>query len=981
MRGHGGLFLALLSWRKQNRGSHVLLTTHDVVIFASSTIFSRLENAVDYKGTLNLPQTAFPMKANLARREPEILKTWEMTGLYKQLRHMSKGRPLFVLHDGPPYANGHIHIGTALNKILKDIIIRSRQMSGFDAPYVPGWDCHGLPIEHQVDQELGEKKKGMSQTEVRKQCRAYAEEYIDVQREEFKRLGVMGEWDDPYLTMSPGYVATIVREFGKFALDGSLFKSKKPIYWCSTCLTALAEAEVEYKIRSSPSIYVKFPLHSDISENFPSLEGKTISLVIWTTTPWTIPANLAVALHPAFRYVAVQVNGGEVYILAQGLLESAMDGLGTNDYEILTEVDPKGLEQKICRHPLYDRESLIILAEHVTLDAGTGCVHIAPGHGREDYEVGLAYDLDILSPVDDRGHFTEDVEFFAGLFVFDANSVVIAKLAELGMLLGEGTVEHTYPHCWRCKEAVIFRATEQWFISMEKAGLRQKALHCIDQVTWIPSWGRERIYGMIENRPDWCISRQRSWGVPIVAFYCKQCGSYLITAEILDHVESLFQKHGADIWFEADAALLLPAGTKCLECRGETFEKEEDILDVWFDSGVSHTAVLESRADLRWPADMYLEGSDQHRGWFHSALLTAAGIRGRAPYQSVLTHGFVVDGKGEKMSKSKGNVIAPKEIIDRYGAEVLRLWVAASDYQDDIRISEKILKQLTDAYRRIRNTSRFILGNLGDFDPEAETVPYSDMVEVDRFALHRLQDVVKRTRTAYDSFEFHGAYHALYNYCTLDLSAFYLDILKDRLYTSPAKSLARRSAQTALDIILDTLTRLMAPILVFMAEEVWAHMPKMRDMPASVHLAQLPEVNDSLIDPNLAERWESILMLRGEVSKAMEEARGQKRIGHSLDAAVTLGLPEDFLETVKPTVEELRSVLIVSKVSIVMDEGLDSTYRSTRIPGLAIRVDPAPGEKCARCWISDPSVGTDNTHKAICSRCLQSLETGETGND
>jgi isoleucyl-tRNA synthetase len=957
------------------------LTTHDVVIFASSTIFSRLENAVDYKETLNLPQTAFPMKANLSRREPEILKTWEMTGLYKQLRHMSKGRPLFVLHDGPPYANGHIHIGTALNKILKDIVIRSRQMSGFDAPYVPGWDCHGLPIEHQVDQELGEKKKGMNQTEVRKQCRAYAEEYIDVQREEFKRLGVMGEWDDPYLTMSPGYVATIVREFGKFALDGSLFKSKKPIYWCSTCLTALAEAEVEYKIRSSPSIYVKFPLLSDISEDFPSLQGKMISLVIWTTTPWTIPANLAVALHPAFRYVAVQVNGGEVYILAQGLLESAMDSLGVNDYEILTEVDPKGLEQRICRHPLYDRESLIILAEHVTLDAGTGCVHTAPGHGREDYEVGLAYDLDILSPVDDSGHFTEDVGFFAGLFVFDANSVVIAKLAELGMLLGEGTVEHTYPHCWRCKEPVIFRATKQWFISMEKTALRQKALHCIDQVTWIPSWGRERIYGMIENRPDWCVSRQRSWGVPIVAFYCKQCGSCLITAEILDHVEGLFQKHGADIWFEADAALLLPAGTKCLECRGETFEKEKDILDVWFDSGVSHTAVLESRADLRWPADMYLEGSDQHRGWFHSALLTAAGTRGRAPYQSVLTHGFVVDGKGEKMSKSKGNVIAPKEIIDRYGAEVLRLWVAASDYQDDVRISEKILKQLTDAYRRIRNTSRFILGNLGDFDPEAEAVPYSDMVEMDRFALHRLQDLVKRTRTAYDSFEFHGAYHALYNYCTLDLSAFYLDILKDRLYTSPAKSLARRSAQTALDIILDTLTRLMAPILVFMAEEVWAHMPKMRDMPASVHLAQLPEVNDSLIDPHLAERWESILMLRGEVSKAMEEARGQKRIGHSLDAAVTLGLPEDFLETVKPTVEELRAVFIVSKVSIVMDKGLDSAYQSSRIPGLAIRVDPASGEKCARCWIKDSSVGTDNTHKAICSRCLQSLEAGETGND
>ena len=936
---------------------------------------------MDYKATLNLPQTAFPMKANLSRREPEILKTWETTGLYERLRQASKERPLFVLHDGPPYANGHIHIGTALNKILKDIIIRSRQMTGFDAPYVPGWDCHGLPIEHQVDQELGEKKKGMSQTEVRKQCRAYAEEYIEVQREEFKRLGVMGEWDDPYLTMNPGYVATIVREFGKFALDGSLFKSKKPIYWCSACKTALAEAEVEYQIRTSPSIYVKFPLLSDISDDFPSLKEKMVYLVIWTTTPWTIPANLAVALHPAFRYVAVQVNGGEVYILAQGLLESTMDSLGTKDYEILTEVDPRGLEKRMCRHPLYDRESLIILAEHVTLDAGTGCVHTAPGHGREDYEVGLAYDLDILSPVDDRGHFTEDVEFFAGMFVFDANSAVIAKLAERGMLIGEGTVEHTYPHCWRCKEPVIFRATEQWFISMEKEALRQKALSCIDQVTWIPSWGRERIYGMIENRPDWCISRQRSWGVPIVAFYCKKCGSCLITQEIIDHVEALFQKHGADIWFDADAALLLPEGTRCPGCRGEIFEKEKDILDVWFDSGVSHTAVLESRANLRWPADMYLEGSDQHRGWFHSALLTAAGTRGRAPYQSVLTHGFVVDGKGEKMSKSKGNVIAPREIIDRYGAEVLRLWVAASDYQDDIRISEKILKQLTDAYRRIRNTSRFILGNLGDFDPEADAVPYLDMAEMDRFALHCLQGLVKRTRAAYDSFEFHGAYHALYNYCTLDLSAFYLDVLKDRLYTSPARSRARRSAQTALNHTLDTLTRLMAPILVFMADEVWAHMPKTRDMPATVHFAQLPEVEDSFIDSNLAERWESILTLRGEVSKAMEEARGQKKIGHSLDAAVTLGLPEGFLETVKPTLDELRAVFIVSKVSIALDRGLDSVYHSTKMPGLAIRVDPAPGEKCGRCWIRDPSVGTDETHKAICSRCVQALEAGELGRD
>ena len=929
---------------------------------------------MDYKATLNLPQTAFPMKANLSKREPEILKTWEKMGLYNEIRRISDGRPRFILHDGPPYANGHIHIGTALNKILKDIIVRSRQMNGFDVPYVPGWDCHGLPIEHQVDQELGEKKKRMSQVEVRKECRSYAERYIGVQKEEFKRLGVMGEWENPYLTMNRSYVVAIVREFGKIAVSGSLFKGKKPIYWCSTCKTALAEAEVEYKVRTSPSIYVKFPLLSHISKELPLLKGKKLFLVIWTTTPWTIPGNLAVALHPAFSYVAVQVSSGEVYILAQGLLESAMETLGIKDYEVLAEVDPKTLEGSTCRHPLYDRESVVILAEHVTLDAGTGCVHTAPGHGREDYEAALDYDLDIYSPVDDDGCFTEDVEFFSSMFVFAANNAVIEKLRELGGLIGEGVIEHTYPHCWRCKEPVIFRATEQWFISMEKTGLRQKALKCIDQVTWIPAWGRDRIYGMIENRPDWCISRQRSWGVPIVAFCCKKCGSLLIRGEIIDHVADLFERHGSDIWFEADASALLPEGTRCPECQGDMFEKEKDILDVWFDSGVSHMAVLEERDYLTWPADMYLEGSDQHRGWFHSALLTAAGTRGSAPYKSVLTHGFVVDGRGEKMSKSKGNVIAPSEIIDRYGAEILRLWVAASDYQDDIRISEKILKQLTDAYRRIRNTSRFILGNLGDFDPEADMIAYEDMLDIDRFALARLQNLVKRTRAAYEAFEFHAVYHSLHNYCALDLSAFYLDVLKDRLYTSPPKSKARRSAQSALEIILDTLTRVAAPILAFMAEEVWAYMPNRHNRPASVHLAQLPEVNESFVDTKLAERWEPILALRAEVSKAVEEARARKMIGHSLDAAVTLGLPEGFLETVKPTVEELRTVLIVSKVSILSGTAPEGAYKSTVIDGLTIGIDRAPGEKCERCWIYDLSVGTDDTHKTICSRCVEALK-------
>jgi len=931
---------------------------------------------MDYKATLNLPRTAFPMKANLSKREPEMLKQWETAGLYEELRKVSSNKPPFILHDGPPYANGHIHIGTAMNKILKDMIIRSRQMDGFDAPYVPGWDCHGLPIEHHVDHELGKKKNKMNQTQIRKRCRAYAEKYIEIQKEEFKRLGVMGEWDNPYLSMSHDYVATIVREFGRFALNGSLAKSKKPIYWCSTCKTALAEAEVEYEDETSPSIYVKFPFSSDLGTDFPSLDGRKCCLVIWTTTPWTLPANLAVALHPDLEYVAVEV-GEEIYILAQGLLGNALEALGIEDYEILTQIDPKALEGKNCRHPLYDRKSQIILAAHVTLDAGTGCVHTAPGHGREDYEVGLAYGLDIYSPVDRDGCFEQDVEFFAGSFVFDANSAVIEKLVELGMLIGKFEIEHSYPHCWRCKKPVIFRATEQWFISMEKTGLREKVLGCIDEVEWIPTWGRDRIYGMIENRPDWCISRQRTWGVPIVAFYCRECGAWLVTQEIIDHVARLFEKHGADIWFEADTCDLLPEGTRCPQCKGETFTKEKDILDVWFDSGVSHTAVLEKRDYLKWPADMYLEGSDQHRGWFHSALLTAVGTRGKAPYKSVLTHGFVVDGKGEKMSKSKGNVVAPDEIIKQHGAEILRLWVAASNYQDDVKISDKILKQLTDVYRRIRNTCRFILGNVGDFDPKADVVEYCDMFDIDRYALHCLQELVRRVRKGYETFEFHGAYHALHNYCTLDLSSFYLDVLKDRLYTSPPKSVARRSAQTVLYIIIDTLTRLEAPMMIFTADEIWSYMPKMNDKATSVHLCDLPVVNESFVDSGLAEKWKHILDLRAEVSKALEEARASKTIGHSLDAAVTISVPEGFPEEAMPSAEKLRSIFIVSKVSISFDESLRDAYRSVNIAGLSVGVARVEDAKCERCWIHDPSVGGDETHSTICAQCVKALKNAE----
>jgi isoleucyl-tRNA synthetase len=929
---------------------------------------------MDYKKTLNLPATAFPMKANLAQREPEQLEKWEADQLYAKMRETAKGRPQFILHDGPPYANGHIHMGTALNKVLKDFIVRSRQMAGADAVYVPGWDCHGLPIEHNVEKKLGSKKKEMSQADIRRACRTYAEGFIDVQRDEFKRLGVSGDWPDPYLTMSYGYEATIARECCKFALDGSLVRSKKPIYWCCSCQTALAEAEIEYKDEASPSIFVKFPFIDDPGTVMPELAGKKVSVVIWTTTPWTLPANLAIALHPDFEYAAVETTPGEVLIVARDLVENCMATFGIGDFTVLGTLAARLLEKKRCRHPLYDRESLLILGDHVTLEAGTGCVHTAPGHGREDYEVGLQYGLDAYSPVNDRGCFTDEVEQFAGQFVFKANAAINDALAESGALLAGEKISHSYPHCWRCKQPVIFRATPQWFISMEKNDLRKNALTAIDQVGWIPHWGRERIYGMIENRPDWCVSRQRAWGVPITIFTCGQCGAAHMTPELMERIHTLFSQHGADVWFEKDIAELLPQGTTCDQCGSTEFNKETDILDVWFDSGVSHAAVLETRDNLTWPADLYLEGSDQHRGWFHSSLLTAIGTRKAAPYKSVLTHGFVVDADGKKMSKSLGNVVAPKKVINQYGAEILRLWVSASDYRDDVRISDKILKQLTDAYRRIRNTSRFLLGNLSDFDPARDTVAYNEMLPIDRYALHILQELIKRARKAYDTYEFHTIYHALFNYCTLDLSAFYLDILKDRLYTSPTAELARRSAQTAIYRIAESLARLMAPILVFTAEEIWNYLPPVAGHPESIHLTNLPEVEDALIDNDLADQWRAIRVVRGEVTKALEAARAQKIIGHSLDAAVTVGLGEELYNTLKPYEADLRAIFIVSEATMVHGSDLPDAYISQEVSGVAVQVASGPGQKCNRCWVHDTTVGQQAGHPEICSRCYDSLK-------
>jgi isoleucyl-tRNA synthetase len=918
---------------------------------------------MDYKKTLNLPQTRFPMKADLPKREPEMLKQWEEQGLYDKIIKSATGREKFILHDGPPYANGHIHIGTALNKILKDIVVKAKYMAGFNSVYVPGWDCHGLPIEHEVDKMLGERKQGMSKAEIRRHCREYAAQFIDIQREEFRRLGVLATWDTPYRTMDYEYQATIVREFGRFVEGGYLYKGKKPVYWCATCHTALAEAEVEYAPHQSPSIFVRFPLTSALGERFPALQGKRVSVIIWTTTPWTIPANLAIALHPDYQYVALTV-GDEVFIVAEELSEIVMDTLGMKDYRVVERFAGRALEGFVCRHPFLERESAIILADYVTLEAGTGCVHTAPGHGQEDYESGLKYGLAIYAPVDDDGRFTPEVEFFGGMFVFDANQPVNKKLTEVGALLKEEVVEHSYPHCWRCKNPIIFRSTEQWFISVDHDDLRKRALKGVEEAQWIPAWGRERIYGMITNRPDWCVSRQRVWGVPIVAFYCEGCGETLLRKDVIDFVADRFAKEGADVWFDEPVQKLLPPGTTCPKCGGNTFSKDMDILDVWFDSGVSWAAVLEKNESLKFPCDLYLEGSDQHRGWFHSSLLAAVGTRGMPPYASVLTHGFVVDGEGKKMSKSAGNVVAPDEVIQKVGAEILRLWVAAEDYRDDIKISPEILDRLTEAYRRIRNTWRYLVGNLYDYDPQRDAVPIKELLEIDRWILSRFQRLVVQVRTAYEEYEFHLIYHAVHNFCVIELSSLYLDILKDRLYTSAPSSVERRSAQNAIYQVLKGMVRIMAPILSFTADEVWRHLPKEQADAESVHLASFPPRDDELFDQVLEERWSKLWEVREAVTKALEHARQDKVIGHPLDAAVTIKAPLPLAAFLQGFGAELREIFIVSQVSV---EGNDDSS------ALTITVGRAAGAKCERCWIYDTSVGSDKGHPEICQRCAHSI--------
>ncbi|MFO7989713.1 MAG: isoleucine--tRNA ligase [Thermodesulfobacteriota bacterium] len=929
---------------------------------------------MDYKKTLNLPSTKFAMKANLPQREPEQLKRWDEKKIYDKLREQAKDRPLFILHDGPPYANGHLHMGHAINKILKDIIVRSRQMAGFNAPYVPGWDCHGLPIEHNVDKQLGSKKKQMTPVQVRQACRAYAAKFVDIQREEFKRFGVTGQWETPYLTMNSAYEARIAKECGEFALAGDMFLGKKPIYWCCSCQTALAEAEIEYHDHTSPSIYVKFPLKDDLSGLIPDLGNAPVSMVIWTTTPWTIPANLGVCLHPQFVYAAVKTGQHGVLIVAKELVEKVMQTFSIEDYQLTAELNPLDLENKTCLHPIYGTDSLVILGDHVTLEAGTGCVHTAPGHGADDHVVGKKYGLECYSPVEDNGVFSANVPLFGGEFIFKANAHINEVLDEKSALLKNENLSHSYPHCWRCKNPVIYRATPQWFISMDKLGLREKTLEQINHVKWVPSWGKERIYAMIENRPDWCLSRQRSWGVPIPVFHCSDCKEIYVTRESVDKIHALFSEHSSDIWFEKEAAELMPDNAVCAKCGGNHFTKDHNILDVWFDSGVSHAAVLTEFPGLRRPADMYLEGSDQHRGWFHSSLLTAVGRTGNAPYKTVLTHGFVVDEKGHKMSKSVGNVVAPESVIKQYGADVLRLWAASADYRGDVSISDNIIKQLSDTYRRIRNTCRFMLGNFTDFDMAADARPISEMGELDRFILHRLYVVTKKAVNAYDTYEFHTIYHALHNFCVVDLSAFYLDIIKDRLYVSPPKSPERRDAQTVMAVILDTLVKIMAPVLPFTAEEIYAHMPPGKDKKESVHMETMAVADPQWQDKDLAGKWTRILALRSEVTKALEAARKDKLIGHPLDAAVAIRLPDTELAGF---VRDLD--LPLSDIFIVSEAGLTDTpdtgaYQSKEIPGLEIAVKKAAGEKCERCWRFSSAIGQDTRFPTACDRCASALD-------
>ncbi|CAI9386181.1 Isoleucine--tRNA ligase [Bacillus sp. T2.9-1] len=916
---------------------------------------------MEYKDTLLMPKTAFPMRGNLPNREPDMQAKWKEMNIYEKVQNRTKGRPMFVLHDGPPYANGDIHIGHALNKILKDFIVRYKSMTGFQAPYVPGWDTHGLPIEQALTNK-GVKRKEMTVAEFRKLCEEYALEQIDSQREQFKRLGVRGDWENPYITLKPAYEAQQIKVFGEMAKKGYIYKGKKPVYWSPTSESALAEAEIEYKDKKSPSIYVGFKV-----KDGKGVLASDVQIVIWTTTPWTIPANLGISVHPTLTYVVVEEKGSK-YLVAQDLLESVKTEIGWEEANIVQEVKGAELENILAAHPIYGRDSLVMLGEHVTTDAGTGCVHTAPGHGEDDFLVGQKYGLEVLCPVDDKGVMTEEAPGFEGLFYDKANKPITEKLEEVGALLKLQFITHSYPHDWRTKKPVIFRATAQWFASIKD--FRNDLLDAIKETQWVPAWGETRLYNMVRDRGDWCISRQRAWGVPIPVFYAEN-GDSIITDETIEHISNLFRENGSNIWFEKSAKELLPEGFTHPGSPNGEFTKETDIMDVWFDSGSSHQAVLLEREDLQRPADLYLEGSDQYRGWFNSSLSTSVAVTGKAPYKAVLSHGFVLDGEGRKMSKSLGNVMIPAKVMNQLGADILRLWVASVDFQADVRVSDAILKQVTEGYRKIRNTFRFLLGNLADFNPETDALSYEELREVDQFMMIKLNKLIKTVTESYDKYEFSTIYHNINNFCTLDLSAFYLDFSKDVLYIEATNNKERRAIQTVLYESLISLTKLVAPILPHTADEVWDHISSVKE--ESVQLTDFPESTVYENSDAVEEKWNKFLAVRDDVLKALEEARNQKVIGKSLAAKVTLYVNEEVDTLLNSIQENLQQLFIVSGFEIAGKYD-NAPEEALKLENAAIVVSKADGETCERCWTVTTDIGTVEAHPTLCERCAHVVE-------
>lgn len=918
----------------------------------------------DYGSTLNLPKTSFQMKANLPTKEPNFIKKWNENKIYE--KGIKAGQKEFVLHDGPPYANGNIHIGHALNKILKDIVMKHKRLMGYNAPYIPGWDTHGLPIELKVSEELGEKMKSMTQDEIRDKCAEYAKKWVAAQRDQFIRLGVLGEWDNPYLTLKPEYEAKQLEVFGELYENGYIFKGLKPIYWSPVTETALAEAEIEYKNHVSTSIYVKMEANPDALEK---LGVDSADFVIWTTTPWTLPANTGIALNGEFEYGLYKTEKGNL-ILARELADKAFAEMGITEYDLIKEFPGTLLERTTYKHPFLDRTGMVILGEHVTLGAGTGAVHTAPGHGQDDYVAGTRYRLPVISPVNNKGVLTEEAGKYAGLFYAKANRFICEDLTESGHLLKEAKIEHSYPHDWRSKTPVIFRATEQWFVRCEGSDLREKAMTALDSVEFIPAWGRNRIGTMLESRPDWCISRQRTWGVPIPVFYNEQTGAEIFNREILNRVIEIVKVEGTNAWVRKTAEELI--GEELLEkynLKGVEIRKETNIMDVWFDSGVSHRAVLETRG-LHRPADLYLEGSDQHRGWFQTSLLTSVGSTHDAPYKTILTHGFVNDGEGRKMSKSIGNVVAPEDIIKVYGADILRLWCASVDYSEDVKISDNIVKQMAEAYRRVRNTARYILGNTSDFDPSKDAVAYDELLEVDRWALDKLERLKRKVTESYSKYEFYNLFQEIHYFAGIDMSAFYLDIIKDRLYAEKADSKERRSAQTVMSEILLTLTKMIAPVLSFTAEEIWETLPECMKDAESVLLTSWYDENDKWLDSSLDDKWNTLIKIRKDANKLLERARQgeNKIIGNSLDAKISLATEDaELAEFIRKNMDLIELVTIVSAVELT--EAGEGFTAGEELPNLMIKVEHAPGEKCERCWKYSEELGTNPEHPTLCPRC------------